>query len=297
MSSMDRIREMRDFGGPRQTNGLADKTIEALLPQFPELVAAIDSAHKIWTNYKGEFSTALKMSEADLIVHLQDGFLNFYQDVAINPYVALAAKGPWIISAYGAVIHDSGGYGMLGFGHGPTKIIQAMSQDVVMANIMTANFSQRRFLDRMYKEVGHARPASKKKPYAQFLCLNSGSEAMTVACRISDIQSKTMTDPGGRYANRKIRFLAQNGSFHGRTERPARVSDSSLKSYGVLASFRGDNQLDTIEPGNVEQLHACVRGATNPTMGARRTMPQYLAMVCTAASFSPVKVLGCVMCH
>ena len=263
MSSIGKITEMRDFCGLRQTNGLSDKTIESLLPKFPELVAAIDAAHKLWTNYKSEFSAALKMSEKDLIVYLQDGFLNFYQDVAINPYVAIAAKGPWVISAFGAVIHDNGGYGMLGLGHGPTKIIQAMSQDVVMANIMTANFSQRRFLDRMFKEVGHARPAGKKKPYTQFLCLNSGSEAMTVACRISDIQSKTFTDPGGRYANRKIRFLAQKGSFHGRTERPAKVSDSSLKGYGVLASYRGDNQLDTIEPGNIEQLRALFKKAEN----------------------------------
>jgi acetylornithine/succinyldiaminopimelate/putrescine aminotransferase len=256
MSSIGKLKEMRDFGGTRQTVGLSDKVIEGLLPKFPELTSAIDAAHQAWTGYKGEFSAALKMSERELIAHLQDGFLNFYQDVAINPYVAMGGKGPWIVTSHGAVVHDSGGYGMLGLGHGPGKIIKAMSQDVVMANIMTANFSQRRFLDRMFKEVGHARPDGKKKPFAQFLCLNSGSEAMTVASRIADIQSKTMTDPGGRYANRKIRFLAQKGSFHGRTERPAKVSDSSLKGYQVLASFRGDNQLDTIEPGNVEQLRA-----------------------------------------
>jgi acetylornithine/succinyldiaminopimelate/putrescine aminotransferase len=261
LSAINKIREMRDFGGTRQTNGLSDKIIESLLPKFPELSVAIDAAHQLWTSYKNEFSAELKMSEQDLIVHLQDGFLNFYQEIAINPYVAIAAKGPWVISAFGAVIHDSGGYGMLGFGHGPQKIIRAMSQDAVMANIMTANFSQRRFLDRMFKEVGHARPQGKKKPYSQFVCLNSGSESMTVACRISDIQSKTMTDPGGRYANRNIRFLVQAGSFHGRTERPAKVSDSSRKGYGVLASFRGDNQVDTIEPGNIQQLLAAFKKA------------------------------------
>jgi acetylornithine/succinyldiaminopimelate/putrescine aminotransferase len=254
VSILNKLKEMRDFAGARQTQGLTDDLIASLAKKFPDLVAAIDEAHKQWTVFRAEMSNWLKMPEKELIVALQDGFLNFYQDNAINPYVALAAKGPWIVTAHGAVVHDSGGYGMLGLGHGPDKVIKAMSQDLVMANIMTANFAQRRFLDRMFKEIGHTRKNALKKPFEKFLCLNSGSESMTVACRISDINAKVMTDPGARYAGRKIRFLSQNGSFHGRTERPARMSHSSHKSYKVLASFREDTELDTIEPGNMAQL-------------------------------------------
>jgi len=254
MSSMNKLKEIREFCGPRQTIGLEDATIERLLKNFPDLAKAIDSAHLWWSCLKNEHPDYFKMSEKDLIAFLQSGFVNFYQDVAVNPYVAFAAKGPWIISSHGAVIHDNGGYGMLGMGHGPDKVIRAMSQDVVMANIMTANFSQKRFLDRMFNEVGHNRSKELRKPFAKFLCLNSGSEAMTVACRISDIKAKIMTDPGGKHAGRKIRFLSQIGSFHGRTERPAKVSHSSHKSYQALASFREDTQLDVIEPGSVEQL-------------------------------------------
>jgi acetylornithine/succinyldiaminopimelate/putrescine aminotransferase len=254
MSILNKLKDLRDFAGPRQTVGLADTVIESMAKKFPDLVAAVDDAHRKWQQCRDEMSHWFKMPEKELIVALQDGFLNFYQDNAINPYVAFTAKGPWIISTHGAVIHDNGGYGMLGLGHGPSAVIAAMSQDVVMANIMTANFAQRRFLDRMFKEVGHARKEGLKKPFAKFLCLNSGSESMTVACRISDIHAKIMTDPGGRYAGRKIRFLSQNGSFHGRTEKPARMSHSSHKSYKVLASFREDTQLDTFEPGNVAQL-------------------------------------------
>ena len=44
---------------------------------------------------------------------------------AVNPYVALAARGPWVVTLKGAVLHDSGGYGMLGFGHTPKAIIDA----------------------------------------------------------------------------------------------------------------------------------------------------------------------------
>lgn len=254
MSAMQKLKEMRDFAGPRQTVGLPDKTVERFLAKFPQLASAIEQAHTLWSCLKLEYPDWFKAPENELIKNLQDGFVNFYKDEAINPYVAFAANGPWIITSHGAVIHDNGGYGMLGFGQKPDKILRAMSQDYVMANIMTANFSQRRFLDRMFKEVGHNRPADKRKPFAKFLCLNSGSEAMTVACRISDIHAKIMTDPGARYAGRKIRFLTQKGSFHGRTERPAKMSHSSQKSYQVLASYREDTQLDVIDPGNVEQL-------------------------------------------
>jgi hypothetical protein len=27
------------------------------------------------------------------------------------PYVAVAARGPWVVSLHGAVTHDNGGYG------------------------------------------------------------------------------------------------------------------------------------------------------------------------------------------
>ena len=50
---------------------------------------------------------------------IQSGLVNFYAHDAVNPYVSLAARGPWIITTKGAVIHDNGGYGMLGFGHVP----------------------------------------------------------------------------------------------------------------------------------------------------------------------------------
>jgi acetylornithine/succinyldiaminopimelate/putrescine aminotransferase len=261
MSSLEKLKALRDFAGPRQTLGLDDATVERFLPKFPELRQAIDEAHRWWSCLKHEYPEWFKKSEVDLIHFLQSEFVNFYKDVAINPYVAFAAKGPWIITSHGAVIHDNGGYGMLGLGHGPEKVIGAMSQDLVMANIMTANFSQKRFADRMLKEVGRNRPEPLRRPFAKFLCLNSGSEAMTVACRISDIKAKIMTDPGGKYAGRKIRFLSQVGSFHGRTEQPAKMSHSTRKSYEVLASYRGDTQLDVIEPGNIEQLRAAFANA------------------------------------
>jgi acetylornithine/succinyldiaminopimelate/putrescine aminotransferase len=259
--SMQQLSEMRSYAGPRQTLGLTDEILSQFMPDYPDLSKAIQGAYDAWKSLQGEYGSWFKMAEKDLITFLQGDFVNFYKQDAVNPYVALFAHGPWLITTHGAVVHDCGGYGMLGFGQGPGSVLAAMSKDVVMANIMTASLSQKRFTDRLLKEIGQTRSPAQRRPYAKFLCMNSGSEAMTVACRISDVQAKVMTDPKGRYDGRQIRFLAQKGSFHGRTERPAKVSDSSRKSYEVLASYRGDTQLDTIEAGSVDQLKALFASA------------------------------------
>jgi acetylornithine/succinyldiaminopimelate/putrescine aminotransferase len=123
---------------------------------------------------------------------VQAGFVNFYADDAVNPYVALAARGPWVITLKGAVLHDSGGYGMLGFGHTPARD-RCDGRPQVMANIMTPNLSQLRLAQALRKEIGHRRGGC---PYTRFLCLNSGSESVTLAGRIADVNAKLMTESG-----------------------------------------------------------------------------------------------------
>jgi acetylornithine/succinyldiaminopimelate/putrescine aminotransferase len=194
------------------------------------------------------------MDEDAQIHHLQCGLVNFYPDDGVNPYVPAAARGPWVVTLKGAVLHDDGGYGMLGFGHNPEHIIEAMSRPQVMANVMTANVSQLRLCEALRKELGHTRGGS---PYSHFLCLNSGSESVTLAGRIADVNARLMTDPGARHAGRTIKRLAVKGAFHGRTERPAIYSDSSRRNYQQhLASFRNEDTLITVEPYNVASLKA-----------------------------------------
>ena len=84
-----------------------------------------------------QYSDLLQKEEIELCEHVQQDFINFYSENTVNPYVAIAACGPWIVTWHGAVVHDSGGYGMLGAGHGPDKVLEAMSKNSVMANIMT----------------------------------------------------------------------------------------------------------------------------------------------------------------
>jgi acetylornithine/succinyldiaminopimelate/putrescine aminotransferase len=121
-----------------------------------------------------------------------------------------------------------------------------------MANVMTPSFSQKRLVDALRKEIGHKRGGC---PFERFFCLNSGSESVTLAARISDINARIMTDPGGRHASKPIRILSLKSAFHGRTDRPARYSDSTrAASCKYLASFRDYDNLLTVEPNNIDQL-------------------------------------------
>jgi acetylornithine/succinyldiaminopimelate/putrescine aminotransferase len=252
MSIIAKLEELRRCGGKLRTVGLADADIERLAPQFPELVEAVDAAVELHRQMRDEFADLLKLDEVEQLACVQHDFVNFYADDAVNPYVALAARGPWVITLKGAVVHDSGGYGMLGFGHAPKAVIEAMAKPQVMANVMTPSLSQLRFTRALEANIGATRGGC---PYTRFLCLNSGSESVSLACRIADVNAKLMTDVGGKYAGRTIKRLAVKGAFHGRTERPAVYSDSSRKAYVQhLASFRDEKSLITVDPYNVEQL-------------------------------------------
>ncbi len=254
MDPMKKLQEMRRETGGKQTKGLDDKVIETFLRTDKRLAEAIEDAYTEFQSLKQEFGAKLQMSEKELIDYIQSDYVNFYEADAVNPYIAISAAGPWLITTHGAVLHDSGGYGMLGFGQSPKKVLDAMSRHHVMANIMTPNFSQKRLTERLNREIGHNR-SDKKPVFARYLCLNSGSESVTVAARLADLNAKNLTDPGARYAGRKIYMLSMKGSFHGRTERPAQASDSSAKNYQKLATFR-EQKLMTVEPNNIEQLRA-----------------------------------------
>ena len=252
MSVIDTLAPLRAHGGTRRTVGLDDALVARFAASHPDLVEAIDAAAAEYAKVKGEFPELLDMDEDAQLHAVQAGYVNFYPDDGVNPYVALTARGPWVVTLKGAVLHDSGGYGMLGFGHAPAKVIAAMAKPQAMANIMTASLSQLRFEKAIRAVIGLARGHC---PYDKFLCLNSGSESVSLASRIADANAKTMTDAGGRHAGRAIKRLVVKGSFHGRTERPALYSDSTRKTYiQHLASFRGEDSVIAIEPYDVDAL-------------------------------------------
>lgn len=252
MDIIETLKPLRKSGGKTWTTGLSDQLIKEFADRDPALRIAAQRAVAAFDLLRERYGELLARDEPEQIEKIQMDFLNFYPEDAVNPYVPLAASGPWIVTSKGAVIHDSGGYGMLGLGHAPEAVVSAMSQPHVMANIMTANFSQLALSQALRREIGHTR---ERCPFHRFLAMNSGSEAVTVAARISDVNAKLMTDAGGRHAGKAVKHVALKGGFHGRTDRPAQWSDSTRETYiKHLASFQQRGDLWSVEPNNIVEL-------------------------------------------
>ena len=254
------LREIRSNVGAIDTPGLKDAEILSFLDADDSLSSAITEAYARFQSMANEFPELyLDADETTLITELQDGFVNFYNPATVNPYVALAARGPWIVTSHGAVIHDNGGYGMLGSGHGPEHVIQSMSDNWVMANVMTASFSQKRLDERLRKELGHTRGWC---PFEKFICMNSGSESVTVSLRIADVNAKIMTQKGGKHEGKTIKMMAVEQGFHGRTDRPAQMSHSCKGKYDKhLASFQNRDNLILVPANDVPSLEKAFKEA------------------------------------
>ena len=175
-------------------------------------------------------------------INLQDNILNFYNSDTIVPYNPVYAKGPWIVSDNGAILYDVGGYGMLGFGHSPDWTLNVLAKPHVMANIMTPNIMQKLFTDTLKQKIGLNR--NNECPYSHFAFLNSGSESMELATRISDINSY----------DKDSFFIVLKNSFHGRTHTAATISDSSMENYKKYLKSFDNLPVKTVEINDVNYL-------------------------------------------
>jgi len=119
--------ELRTHGGAALTQGLPDDVITRFAQNHPLLTEAVTAANEAFHKLVVEEPDLLAMDERAQIDAIQSGFVNFYSDDTVNPYVSLAARGPWLITLKGAVLHDSGGYGMMAFGHAPESVLDAMN--------------------------------------------------------------------------------------------------------------------------------------------------------------------------
>ncbi|MDP6639931.1 MAG: aminotransferase class III-fold pyridoxal phosphate-dependent enzyme, partial [Candidatus Poseidoniaceae archaeon] len=224
------------------------------------LVAAVKEAIAAHSALILEFGAEhLMRDESDLVDQTQADLINFYAPATVNPYIAIAARGPWIVTSHGAVLHDNGGYGMLAAGHGPNGVVEAMSKNWVMANVMTPSFSQQRLTERLKRELGHTRGEC---PFRKFICMNSGSEAVTVSLRISDVNAKNLTAIGGRHEGKPVKLLAIENAFHGRTDRPAQISHSCKDGYDSnLRTFSERDNLLLVPANDVSALQATFKRA------------------------------------
>jgi len=239
--------EMRNAAGPKITSGLSDHYL-AKFANDARLADAIEKAYAIWSGLDAE--TTYRMPEQACIDKAFRGFQHLYPESTRQPYVPLAAKGPWMVSMHGAVVHDSGGYGMLGYGHNPAPILKAMSEETVMANHMTPSLAHSDFIDALRGEIGRSRPEC---PFESFICLNSGSEANEMALRLVDMHA-------GRVAGqRKVHNLVIEGSFHGRSLGAAMLTDTTADAYKLhkartLTTMQDMNYTLTCPPNDIETL-------------------------------------------
>ena len=152
--ALQALAEIRKFSGEMDTIGLSDDVVAGFCEHDQNISNAISEGLTNHRELRQRLGNEVMMtSESELVSKLQDDYVNFYAPATVNPYIALAARGPWIITSHGAVIHDNGGYGMLGAGHGPSSVIEAMSQNWVMANVMTPSFSHSRLAESLKKEL------------------------------------------------------------------------------------------------------------------------------------------------
>jgi acetylornithine/succinyldiaminopimelate/putrescine aminotransferase len=85
--------------------------------------------------------------------------------------------------------------------------------------------------------------------------MNSGSESVTVALRIADVNANRMTAKGAKYEGYPIKMVSIVRSFHGRTDRPAQISHSCMSGYDKnLASFQNRDNLILVPANDVESL-------------------------------------------
>ena len=255
---MDILQQIRSASGPTKTVGLDDETIKRFLITDSSLSQAISDAFTVWKTLDGE--RTYRLSDADLIASIYDGWCCFYPKETRNPYVPLASKGPWIVTLHGAIIHDNGGYGMLGLGHNPEVILNALSKKQVMANIMTPSLSHRDLISALRKEIGHTRQTG--CPYAQFLMMNSGSEGNSVADRIIDVFT------GNKHGDKSLIVgISLKNSFHGRTFKPAIWTDSSAERYKetkcyALVTLR-NSYSRTVKANDCEELQKVFQDCIN----------------------------------
>ena len=89
---------MRDHGGVAETRGLTDEIILDFLEDRQDLAAAIDRGYEAFLALKESHPDILSLDEREQILLSQEGLTNFYRPEGVNPFVAVAGAGPWIIT-------------------------------------------------------------------------------------------------------------------------------------------------------------------------------------------------------
>ena len=94
-SKISKLKRIKENSGQADTIGLSEEVIKTCLETFEDLNDAIEEAYNTHQNLTEEFGEEfIMMDESKLIKSLQKDYVNFYSAPTVNPYVAIAARGP-----------------------------------------------------------------------------------------------------------------------------------------------------------------------------------------------------------
>jgi len=110
------LKAIRTFARGASSKVDAPGLSDAVLKRFENdknLVAAVQrAADKLLGEgsvFKSKYAGLIQGDEIASVAATQKGYLNFYDNDAVQPYIAVAGQGPWIVTATGSVIYDTGG--------------------------------------------------------------------------------------------------------------------------------------------------------------------------------------------
>ena len=90
MAILEKLQTLRAIGGKPLTRGLPDAIITRFAQRDARLEQAVDDALGVVQCWRSAYPDLIKADESLQRDHLQAGFINFYADDAVNPYVAHA---------------------------------------------------------------------------------------------------------------------------------------------------------------------------------------------------------------
>ena len=102
--ALEALAEIRNNSGKMDTIGLSDDVIAKFCQLDEKLLQAINEGVTNHQNLRNSLGNEMMLTdETELVSSLQEDYVNFYAPATVNPYIALAARGPWIITSHGAV--------------------------------------------------------------------------------------------------------------------------------------------------------------------------------------------------
>ena len=137
MTNLDNLNSFRKTRPTPVTCGLSDVVVSEFLEDDKSLQYILSNFQKAFDKFAASSPELVSLNEEELMKKVQEKILNFYPEENKSPYVPLIAKGPWVLTLFGSILYDIGGYGMLGFGHNPDSVMEALREDQCMANVMT----------------------------------------------------------------------------------------------------------------------------------------------------------------